>query len=63
MVGTLSRLIMAALLCLLPLGALAQTPAAAPSQALLKPAELDQLVAPIALYPDALLSEVLIAST
>ena len=63
MVGTLSRLIMAALLCLLPLGALAQTPAAAPSQALLKPAELDQLVAPIALYPDPLLSEVLIAST
>ena len=54
---------MAALLCLLPLGALAQTPAAAPSQALLKPAELDQLVAPIALYPDPLLSEVLIAST
>src|SRR6478609_3164217 len=63
MVGTLSRLIMAALLCLLPLGALAQTPAAASSQALLKAAELDQLVAPIALYPDALLSEVLIAST
>jgi hypothetical protein len=63
MVGTLSRLIMAALLCLLPLGALAQTPAAAPSQALLKPAELDQLVAPIALYPDPLLSEILIAST
>ena len=63
MVGTLSRLIMSALLCLIPLGALAQTPAAASSQALLKPAELDQLVAPIALYPDALLSEVLIAST
>ena len=63
MVGTLSRLITAALLCLLPLGALAQTPAAASSQALLKPAELDQLVAPIALYPDPLLSEVLIAST
>src|SRR6478735_4906056 len=63
MVGTLSRLIMAALLCLLPLGALAETPAAASSQALLKPAELDQLVAPSALYPDALRSEVLIAST
>jgi hypothetical protein len=30
---------------------------------LLKPAELDQLVAPIALYPDTLLSEVLMAST
>jgi hypothetical protein len=51
MVGTLSRLITAALLCLLPLDALAQTPAAAPSQALLKPAELDQLVAPIAPAP------------
>ncbi len=52
----------------------AQTPAppaqtaaapAAPdqSQQLLKPAELDQLVAPIALYPDTLLAEVLMAST
>ncbi|HEY0235008.1 MAG TPA: DUF3300 domain-containing protein, partial [Afipia sp.] len=30
---------------------------------LLKPEELDQLLAPIALYPDALLSEVLMAST
>jgi hypothetical protein len=29
----------------------------------LKPAQLDQLVAPIALYPDSLLSEVLMAST
>jgi hypothetical protein len=44
----------------------AQTPAApAPdqSQQLLKPEELDQLVAPIALYPDALLAEVLMSST
>lgn len=32
-------------------------------QPLLKPAQLDQLVAPIALYPDTLLSEVLMAST
>ena len=37
--------------------------AAAPTQPLLKPAELDQLVAPIALHPDPLLSEILIAST
>lgn len=37
-------------------------PAASPAQ-LLKPAELDQLVAPIALYPDPLLAEVLMAST
>src|SRR5262245_951202 len=33
------------------------------SQQLLKPEELEQIVAPIALYPDALLSQVLIAST
>jgi Protein of unknown function (DUF3300) len=37
--------------------------AAAADKQLLKPAELDQLVAPIALYPDTLLSEVLMAST
>jgi hypothetical protein len=45
----------------------AQTPASPPAsdqpQQLLKAAELDQLVAPIALYPDALLAEVLMAST
>ena len=33
-----------------------------PQQQLLKPEELDQLVAPIALYPDTLLAEVLMAS-
>ena len=39
-------------------------PNAAPSeQQLLKPAELDALVAPIALYPDTLLANVLIAAT
>ena len=38
-------------------------PAAAQSQQLLKAGELDQLVSPIALYPDALLAEVLMAST
>src|SRR5215831_8548924 len=58
-----SRLIMIALLWSVRLGAMAQQPATAPTQPLLKPAELDQLLAPIALYPDPLLSEVLIAST
>jgi hypothetical protein len=43
---------------------LAQQPATGTAQAnSLKPEQLDQLVAPIALYPDALLSEVLMAST
>jgi hypothetical protein len=44
-----------------------QTPGSAPSptpdQSALKPAELDGLVAPIALYPDPLLANVLMAST
>src|ERR1700760_1000720 len=39
------------------------TPAPVPEQTLLKPAELDALVAPIALYPDPLLANVLMAST
>ena len=34
-----------------------------PEQALLKPEQLDALVAPIALYPDALLANLLAAST
>ena len=38
-------------------------PGLAQSSTTLKPEELDQLVAPIALYPDTLLSQVLIAST
>jgi hypothetical protein len=59
----LSRLIIIALLWCVPLGAMAQQPATAPTQPLLKPAELDQLLAPIALHPDPLLSEILIAST
>ncbi|HUL86671.1 MAG TPA: DUF3300 domain-containing protein [Pseudolabrys sp.] len=46
----------------LPMLAAAQ-PAPAPVQQPLKAEELDQLVAPIALYPDALLAEVLMAST
>jgi hypothetical protein len=44
----------------------AQAPAQPPtaqSEGLLKTDELDQLMAPIALYPDALLAEVLMAST
>src|SRR4051794_7716719 len=44
-----------------------QTPSSAPSpapaQPALKPAELDALVAPVALYPDTLLANVLMAST
>jgi hypothetical protein len=48
-----------------PTCAMAQTsapPTAASTAQLLKPAELDQLVAPIALYPDPLLAQVLMAS-
>ena len=41
----------------------AAVPAAAPADTQLKPGELDALVAPIALYPDPLLSLVLMAST
>jgi hypothetical protein len=55
-----------AMVILAPIGAMAQTPAPSPAAANaqpLKPAELDQLVAPIALYPDPLLAEVLMAST
>ena len=65
MVARFSRLIIIALLCAVPLGAMAQSPqpAAAPTQPLLKAPELDQLVAPIALHPDPLLSEILIAAT
>jgi len=51
---------------LFPAAALAQTSDANPppgADQLLKPAELDALVAPIALYPDPLLAQVLMAST
>ena len=64
MLSTIRWLALAAII-LLPTGAMAQTsapPAAAPSAPLLKPAQLDQLVAPIALYPDPLLAQVLMAS-
>ena len=54
------------LLILMPWTATAQSqsqPPAASGEQLLKAEELDQLVSPIALYPDNLLSQVLIAST
>ena len=59
------RLIGLALFCSLSHVALAQTarPAAAPAQQLLTTEQLDQLVSPVALYPDPLLSQVLVAST
>ena len=66
--STARWIVAALLLMVLPIAAAnAQTPAPLPasdqSQQLLKAEELDQLVAPIALYPDALLAEVLMAST
>src|SRR5215470_16573513 len=67
MVAWMSRVITIVLFCSVPLAAQAQAqpaPAAAPATApLLKAEELDALLAPIALYPDPLLSQVLIAST
>jgi Protein of unknown function (DUF3300) len=63
------RAFVVVLLLSLPQAALAQAqtpppqPASAPSQQLLTAAQLDALVAPIALYPDTLLSEILMAST
>jgi hypothetical protein len=54
------------MLVVLPLGARAQQPGSkqpGSEQPLLKAEELDALVAPIALYPDPLLAEILIAST
>ena len=64
---TVARLFVSVLLCAVfwvsfPMFAVAQQ-ADAPAQQLLKAEELDQLVAPIALYPDALLAEVFMAST
>jgi hypothetical protein len=55
-----------ALLLLIPAMATAQTPSApapASGDQLLKPEQLEALVSPIALYPDSLLSNVLMAST
>ena len=63
MIATMMRALFFAWLLLVPMTGFAQTeqPPASSTQ-LLKPEELDQLVAPIALYPDNLLSEVLMAS-
>jgi hypothetical protein len=64
--------VLAAVLLISPQTALAQAPAqtsptaqpaSTSSQQLLSDAQLDALLAPIALYPDALLSQVLMAST
>jgi hypothetical protein len=65
------RAVLLLLLLLLPIEASAQTTTPAPAspspaaatEDLLKSEQLDALVAPIALYPDNLLSQVLIAST
>jgi hypothetical protein len=58
-------LLAAVLLFATPHAVVAQTPqsASASSQQLLSDGQLDALVSPIALYPDALLSEILMAST
>src|SRR5215212_2592308 len=63
--GLLSQLIAVVLLCFVRVDAMAQTalPSAPSEQQLLKPEALDQLLAPVALYPDTLLSKILVAST
>jgi hypothetical protein len=64
--NTIRRPLIALLLLLVPAIATAQTPSApalAASDQLLKPEQLEALVSPIALYPDSLLSNVLMAST
>jgi hypothetical protein len=68
MIKMTMRLLAVALLFAVPQAVLAQTPppsqpAAAPAQQMLTAGQLDALVAPIALYPDALLSEILMAAT
>jgi Protein of unknown function (DUF3300)/Chaperone of endosialidase len=63
MISAVMRALCLVLLLLVPITALAQTSETAPTKPnLLKPEELDQLVAPIALYPDPLLAQVLMAS-
>ena len=60
------KLSLFAVLLFVPFMAMAQipsSPAPASTQQLLNSEELDALVAPIALYPDALLAEVLMTST
>jgi hypothetical protein len=66
MIATALRSSLVALVVLVAMVGIApgqNSPAAQASQELLGPAELDALVAPIALYPDPLLAEVLMAST
>jgi hypothetical protein len=64
MVSVWIRSLLFTLFFLMPLGAFAQTSDSTASKPNpLKPEELDQLVAPIALYPDPLLAQVLMAST
>lgn len=46
-----------------PVAAPATPPPAAPSQAVFTPEQLDQMLAPLALYPDSLLAQVLMATT
>ena len=66
MTAQLLKRLMLTFALLAPVCAMAQSPpppSPASGTQLLKPEELDQLVAPIALYPDPLLAEVLMAST
>jgi len=63
---TALKLSMFVFLLFAPVAALAQgqsAPPAASGEQLLKPEELEALVAPIALYPDTLLAQILMAST
>jgi hypothetical protein len=57
----LSTRLLALLLCVS--AAFAQTPPPAPAQPVFTQQELDQMLAPIALYPDSLLSQILMAAT
>jgi len=66
MLSWMIRPVLLAILVFIPVAAMAQStsaPAAASDQTLLKSDELDALLAPIALYPDTLLSLILMAST
>ena len=54
--------VLLATLLVLPGGVLAQSPEEAPSKAFSRE-QLDQLLAPVALYPDSLLTQILMAST
>src|SRR3974377_1213672 len=65
-VRSITSSLTALLMLLIPAIAIAQTPsfpAPGSSDQLLKPEQLEAVVSPIALYPDSLLSTVLMAST